>query len=97
MKKILIIAVLTTLMVSCSKVYEGQNIDPNNPTAVNAETLLKGIQLANITVQVSHIQRITAMWMGQYKGATLLYKSLGEYSISKTSRQQVLLRYYQDN
>ena len=82
MKKIFIIAVFTTMMVSCSKVYEGQNIDPNNPTSVNAETLLRGIELANITVQVSHIQRITGMWMGQYKGATLLYKSLGEYSIS---------------
>ena len=70
------------MMVSCSKVYEGQNVDPNNPTAVNAETLLRGIELANITVQVSHVQRITGMWMGQYKGATLLYKSLGEYSIS---------------
>lgn len=70
------------MMVSCSKVYEGQNVDPNNPTSVNAETLLRGIELANITVQVSHIQRITGMWMGQYKGATLLYKSLGEYSIS---------------
>lgn len=82
MKKIFIIAVFTTMMVSCSKVYEGQNVDPNNPTSVNAETLLRGIELANITVQVSHIQRITGMWMGQYKGATLLYKSLGEYSIS---------------
>ena len=82
MKKIFIIAAFTTFMVSCSKVYEGQNVDPNNPTSVNAETLLRGIELANITVQVSHIQRITGMWMGQYKGATLLYKSLGEYSIS---------------
>jgi len=82
MKKIFIIAVLASLMVSCSKVYEGQNVDPNNPTSVNAETLLRGIELANITVQVSHIQRITGMWMGQYKGAALLYKSLGEYSIS---------------
>ena len=82
MKKIFIIAVFTTMMVSCSKVYEGQNVDPNNPTSVNAETLLRGIELANITVQVSHVQRITGMWMGQYKGATLLYKSLGEYSIS---------------
>ncbi|MEY3577129.1 MAG: hypothetical protein RL394_712, partial [Bacteroidota bacterium] len=82
MKKLIIIAVFTTMLVSCSKVYEGQNVDPNNPTAVNAETLLKGIELANITVQVSHVQRITGMWMGQYKGAALLYKSLGEYSIS---------------
>jgi hypothetical protein len=82
MKKLIIIAVFTTMLVSCSKVYEGQNVDPNNPTSVNAETLLRGIELANITVQVSHVQRITGMWMGQYKGAALLYKSLGEYSIS---------------
>jgi len=68
--------------VSCTKVYDGQNVDPNNPTNVNAETLLKGIELANVSVQVSHIQRITGMWMGQYKGLILLYKGLGEYSIS---------------
>jgi len=96
MKKIFIIAVFTTLMVSCSKVYEGQNIDPNNPTAVNAETLLKGIELANITVQVSHVQRITAMWMGQYKGATLHYKSWGEYSISGEESNDTWTYVYQN-
>lgn len=82
MKKLIIIFAAVTLGVSCSKVYDGQNVDPNNPTNVNAETLLKGIELANITVQVSHIQRITGMWMQQYKGTTLLYQSLGEYNIS---------------
>jgi hypothetical protein len=95
MKKIFIIAVFTTMMVSCSKVYEGQNVDPNNPTSVNAETLLRGIELANITVQVSHIQRITGMWMGQYKGATLLYKSLGEYSISGEESNDTWIYIYQ--
>jgi len=82
MKYILIIACLVFMGVSCTKVYDGQNVDPNNPTNVNAETLLKGIELANVSVQVSHIQRITGMWMGQYKGLILLYKGLGEYSIS---------------
>jgi hypothetical protein len=57
-------------------------VDPNNPTSVNAETLLRGIELANITVQVSHIQRITGMWMNQYKGVALLYQGLGQYNIS---------------
>ncbi len=68
--------------ISCTKVYDGKNIDPNNPVDVNAETLLKGMELANIAVQVSHIQRITGMWMNQYRGAQLLYKSLGEYNLS---------------
>lgn len=82
MKKIIIIFTVLLLGVSCTKLYDGQNIDPNNPTAVNAETLLKGMQLANITVQVSHIQRITGMWMNQYKGVVLLYQGLGQYDIS---------------
>lgn len=82
MKKLIIIFTAVLLGVSCTKVYDGQNVDPNNPTDVNAETLLKGIELANITVQVSHIQRITGMWMGQYKGTALLYQGLGDYSIS---------------
>lgn len=82
MKKIFLICFLVYFGTSCTKVYDGQNVDPNNPTDVNAETLLRGIELANISVQVSHIQRITGMWMGQYKGLILLYQGLGQYSIS---------------
>jgi hypothetical protein len=82
MKKILIIIAVIMSSISCTKVYDGKNIDPNNPVDVNAETLLKGMELANIAVQVSHIQRITGMWMNQYRGAQLLYKSLGEYNLS---------------
>lgn len=82
MKKLLIIFSLVFIVTSCTKVYDGQNVDPNNPTDVNAETLLKGIELANIAVQVSHIQRITGMWMNQYNGVALLYQSLGDYNIS---------------
>jgi hypothetical protein len=82
MKKIFIIVMAVWLGISCTKVYEGDNIDPNNPVDVNAETLLKGMEIANITVQTSHIQRITGMWMSQYKGVQLLYKSLAEYNLS---------------
>ncbi len=54
MKKILIIIAVIMSSISCTKVYDGKNIDPNNPVDVNAETLLKGMELANIAVQVSH-------------------------------------------
>jgi hypothetical protein len=82
MKKLLIVFTAILFTISCTKVYDGDNIDPNNPLDVNAVTLLRGMQIANITVQVSHIQRITGMWMNQYKGVTLLYQSLGQYNIS---------------
>jgi len=81
-KSIIVIISAFAILSSCSKVYDGKNVDPNNPTDVTGETLLRGIELANVTVQVSHLQRITGMWMQQYKGVTLLYKSLAEYNIS---------------
>ncbi|WP_166437090.1 SusD/RagB family nutrient-binding outer membrane lipoprotein [Niastella caeni] len=83
MKKILTILLCTSfIIISCTKVYEGENVDPNKPTEASPETLLKGIELANIMVQVGHIQRITGMWTGHYKGVTLLYKNLAEYNLS---------------
>lgn len=82
MKKALVVLMIVVLSGSCTKVYEDKNIDPINPTEVSPEILLKGAQLANITVQVSHIQRISGMWMNQYKGLILLYQALGEYNLS---------------
>ncbi len=64
----------------CSKVYEGKNIDPNNPSDVSPETLLRGIALANFIAQNGHVQRITGMWAGQYRGVALQYQTLWQYN-----------------
>jgi starch-binding outer membrane protein, SusD/RagB family len=69
------------LSIGCN-FYEGKNVDPDAPTAVNPDGLLKGIQLANIEVQLGQTQRITGMWTGQYRGVILLYLSLHEYNYS---------------
>jgi hypothetical protein len=84
MKKLKYIAAFILLIVlsySCN-FYEGKNVDPDAPTAVNPDGLLKGIQLANIEVQLGQTQRIAGMWSGQYRGVQLLYLSIHEYNLS---------------
>jgi starch-binding outer membrane protein, SusD/RagB family len=84
MKKLKYIAVilsLTILGIGCN-FYDGKNVDPDAPTAVNPDGLLKGIELANIEVQLGQSQRISGMWTGQYRGVILLYLSIHEYNLS---------------
>ena len=84
MKKVIFtIAVLFFIVFSngCN-LYEGKNIDPDAPTAVNPDGLLKGIQLADIEVQLGQSQRIAGMWTGQYRGVILLYLAIHEYNLS---------------
>jgi starch-binding outer membrane protein, SusD/RagB family len=80
-KYIAIILLLTILGFGCN-FYEGKNVDPDAPTAVNPDGLLKGIQLANIEVQLGQTQRISGMWTGQYRGVILLYLAIHEYNLS---------------
>ena len=81
LKYIAIILSLTILGFGCN-FYEGKNVDPDAPTAVNPDGLLKGIQLANIEVQLGQTQRISGMWTGQYRGVILLYLAIHEYNLS---------------
>ncbi len=81
LKYIAIILSLTILGFGCN-FYEGKNVDPDAPTAVNPDGLLKGIQLANIEVQLGQTQRIAGMWTGQYRGVILLYLAIHEYNLS---------------
>ena len=82
MKKILLILIPLFVFTRCENILEDINVNPNEPTEAPADLLLIGAELANVTVQVSHLQRISGMWSGQYSGKLLLYKSLGEYNIS---------------
>ena len=82
MKKIILILIPLLIFTRCESILEDINVNPNEPTEAPAELLLIGAELANVTVQVSHLQRISGMWTGQYSGKLLLYKSLNEYNIS---------------
>jgi starch-binding outer membrane protein, SusD/RagB family len=82
LKYITSLSLLLCLNLNCSDLYEGKNVDPDAPTVVNPDALLKGIQLANIEVQLGQTQRIAAMWTGQYRGLILLFLSIHEYNLS---------------
>ena len=84
MKKIIILTFLGILVVisSCDKTLEEYNVNPNDPLDVSADQLLMGTQLANISINASHLMRISGMWAGQFEGTTLLYLSLHQYNMS---------------
>lgn len=83
--KYVALSLLLIFSVGCEKVVEGINENPNEISSDSFEAgalLLKGIELANISVQAGHAARIGGMWTGQTRGLILLYKSLAEYNIS---------------
>jgi hypothetical protein len=83
--KYLSLSLLLFISMGCEKLVEGINDNPNEISSDSFEAgvlLLKGIELANISVQAGHQTRIAGMWCGQTRGLILLYKSLSEYNIS---------------
>lgn len=83
--KYVALSLLLVLSAGCGKLVEGINENPNEISSDSFEAgvlLLKGIELANISVQAGHGTRISGMWSGQTKGLILLYKSIAEYNIS---------------
>lgn len=81
MKKIAYIFILCSLVfTSCE--YGDLNNNPNEPTQVPPNLLITGTMLADISINASHIQRISGMWSGQYKGFQSVYGSMYNYNIS---------------
>lgn len=95
MKKIFLVFIALFMFTRCENILEGVNDNPNNPIEAPADLLLIGAELADITVQVSHVQRISGMWTGQYKGLILLYGSLNNYNISSEETNSTWSYMYQ--
>jgi len=81
MKKIKYIMVAFSILLSGCE-YGDLNENPNEPTQVPELLVVTGTMLANIAVNASHIQRISGMWSGQYKGEQNLYGNIHTYGIS---------------
>ncbi|PHN02520.1 SusD/RagB family nutrient-binding outer membrane lipoprotein [Flavilitoribacter nigricans] len=84
--------------ISCEKLVEGINDNPNEISSDNFDAgilLLKGIELANISVQAGHQNRIGGMWSGQTLGLVLLYKSIYEYNLSAEETTNIWENAYQ--
>lgn len=81
MKKIKYIIVIFSIIFSGCE-YGDLNENPNEPTQVPELLVLTGTMLANISVNSSHINRISGMWTGQYRGEQNLYGNIYTYGIS---------------
>jgi len=84
MKKILIPITTVALMMTGCEIDKSINNSPDgfNVDDVDAHLFLNGAQLANVIVQVSHINRICGMYSGQLVGFTSLYSNIYGYALS---------------
>ena len=84
MKKILIPLTAIALLTTGCDVDKKINDNPNDITLadVDPKLFLNGAQLANVIVQVSHINRICGMYSGQLIGYTSLYSNIYGYALS---------------
>src|SRR5210317_1200575 len=72
------------LTISCEKMVEGVNDNPNDISVADVETklFLTGGLLANIQVQLGHLNRISGMYSGQLIGFSSLYSNIYGFNLS---------------
>lgn len=92
------LSLMLVFSVGCEKIVVGINDNPNEISSDSFEAgvlLLRGIEIANISVQAGHGTRIGGMWTGQTRGLILLYKSIAEYNISAEETNNIWQNAYQ--
>jgi hypothetical protein len=80
-KNIIIILILSLHFISCKKLVDNLNTDPNNPQDANAVTMLTGVQLADAVVQEGELARRAGMWSGYFTGQLFQYQSYQQYNV----------------
>ncbi|MDZ7633900.1 MAG: SusD/RagB family nutrient-binding outer membrane lipoprotein [Bacteroidales bacterium] len=77
-------ALAALTIVSCQKLVEGINDNPNQMTldAVSPGLFMNGAELSNITVQLYDLNRMAGFYSGQLIGVDQVEKSKYEYSIT---------------
>lgn len=69
------------LLGSCSKMVEGINNNPNNPTDADPNTMLTSVLVGNMSFQEGDMARIAGMWSGYFRGFTQQYQSYHQYQV----------------
>lgn len=72
------------LFISCQKMVEGINENPNDILIqdVEAKLFLTGAQLANVQIQCGHLNRVGGLYSGQLIGFSSLYSNIYGYNLS---------------
>lgn len=75
---------VSIMMFSCQSLVDNVNDDPNSiPTEdIPQDLFLTGAQLSNISFQLGHLSRISALYSGQLIGFASVYGDVYRYNIS---------------
>ena len=80
--RIYMVVFFSLALMSCEKMVEGLNDNPNNPTNASAELILTGLQLGNIAFHEGHTARIAGIWSGYFAGVDRQYRDYHFYVAS---------------
>jgi len=80
----ILLATLLMFVVSCEKIVEGINENPNDIIVadVSPKLFLTGTMLANVQLNCGHLNRIGGMYSGQLVGFNSLYSNIYGYNLS---------------
>lgn len=68
--------------MSCSKIVEDLNTNPNEATSATAEYVFKGAQIATMAAQEGMASRLTFVWNSYGRGIALQFGNWGLYQIT---------------
>src|SRR5690554_5913560 len=85
MKKLLYILLILSLsgsLAACSKLVEGLNDNPNQPSSTSPDLLLTGLQLGAVSLHSGELSRDAGLLSGYFVGTERQYLSFYNYMIS---------------
>jgi len=88
------ILVMATLSISCNKLVEGINTDPNNPLDSDPNSMLTSIMVGNMNIQEGDLARFAGMWSGYFRGYTQQYQSYHQYTVIARNFDEAWQRIY---
>ena len=90
-KSILIVGILTAS--SCESIVEDINANPNDilTTDVEDRLFLTGSLLANVQLQLGHLNRIGQMYSGQLIGFSSLYSNIYGFNLSTAEANSIII------
>lgn len=88
------IFIVSILFVSCSKMVEGINTDPNNPLDADPNSMLTSIMVGNMNIQEGDLARFAGMWSGYFRGFTQQYQSYHQYTVIARNFDEAWQRIY---
>lgn len=82
-KSIFIYFIILTVVFapSCSKMVEGLNDNPNQPSSTSPDLLLTGLQLGAVSFHSGQLSRHTGILSGYFKGVDRQYQTFYNYMI----------------